>query len=432
MAVFQGPKLQSAQIDLNGVVEHSGQQLRLFANQTVAHVATSQVTVQPMVPFSVTTTGDVIAVQFDQRLLYSTDYTVTIAGVTSVYEARPATISYRFSTAAPTMYYLHRGQPDDQIVSTGITKAGKSVVYSATHIQSFVVFAKAIAVATIADDGTSELSLVNLSDGAVETLTLPARGQIERMHGASSSSVLGFTFTSAQPSAGTVNLTPQYSSTLFTIDLEAGRKTIPVLGVNGKPVRVVAWLFVPGTSQLIALTRELSALYIDPTRGSIVTPIGQYTDLDHISNDGKVLSVSDQLGSIALTVSDLTEKRLDASPMTGGTPYLGEFQVLTTGDRIEHISLYDSVSGRFSSRLVIDSGASSRALFQTVGDNGSIEGFSVSPNEQYVAIETVPDLAARVPDGYAIEGRSTTVTTVIVDVASGSVVKSMEGFGISW
>lgn len=431
VAFFQGPKLASAQVDTTGVVDQSGQQLRLFANQSVAHVDKSQVTITPAAAFSVSTSGAMIAVQFDERLRYATDYEVKVAGVTSVYEARPSTLSYQFTTETPTLYFLHRGQPEDQIVATGLTGSARSVVYSAQRIQSFVVFPSAIAVATIADDGTSRLSIVSLADGTVGSVPLPARGAIEQMQRADSSTLLGFTFTSHPPADGSSDLHPEFLSTLFTFDLRAGGAPQPVPGIDGKPMRVFSWMFVPGTPTLIALNRELSLLSADPATGSVL-PIGQYTELEHISADGSTLALTDQLGSIALTLADGTETRLTASPMAGGTPYLGAFQVLRNGDRIEHISLFEEQTGRFSTRLVYDDGTKPRLLYQTHADNGSIEAFSVSPNEQYVAIETIPDLGARVSDGYAIEPRATTITTMIVDVATGKIVRGFEGFDLTW
>ncbi|MEP6479676.1 MAG: hypothetical protein ABJB03_09815 [Rhodoglobus sp.] len=431
VAFFQGPKLASAQVDTTGVVDQSGQQLRLFANQSVAHVNKSQVTITPPVDFSVTTSGALISVQFDERLWYATDYQVRIAGVTSVYEARPSTLSYRFITETPTVYFLHRGQPDDQIVATGLTGSARSVVYSAQSIQSFVVLPGALAVATVANDGTSRLSIVNRVDGTVSSVPLPASGALEQLQGAESSSLLGFTFTSHSPADGSSDLHPEFTSTLFTFDLRAGGTPQPVLGIDGKPLRVFSWMFVPGTATVVALNRELSLLTVDPATASVL-PIGQYSELEHISTDGTRLALTDQRGSIALSLADNSATRLKASPMDGGTPYLGAFQVLRNGDRIEHISLFQDATGRFSTRLVYDDGATSRLLYQTHADTGSIESFSVSPNEQYVAIETIPDLGARVSDGYTVEPRATTITTIIVDVATGKIVRGVEGFDLTW
>ena len=63
---------------------------------------------------------------------------------------------------------------------------------------------------------------------------------------------------------------------------------------------------------------------------------------------------------------------------------------------------------------------------------GSIEGFSVSPNGQYVAVNVIPDVAASVSDGYAIGAQSTSITTYFVDLATGVVVSGVAGFDESW
>ena len=69
-------------------------------------------------------------------------------------------------------------------------------------------------------------------------------------------------------------------------------------------------------------------------------------------------------------------------------------------------------------------------LFSTGG--GTISDFEVSPNGQYVAVESVPNVASSVSDGYFADERSTSVTTIIVDLDTGAVVRSMQGFRLSW
>jgi hypothetical protein len=83
LTLLQGPKLSSAQVDATRAVEQSGQLLRLFANQPVSSVDEKQVTVEPATPFTVETSGEVVALAFTQRLRYDTEYVVTVAGVTS-------------------------------------------------------------------------------------------------------------------------------------------------------------------------------------------------------------------------------------------------------------------------------------------------------------------------------------------------------------
>ena len=419
LGYLQGPKLSSAQVDTRGVVEQSGQQVRLFANQAVAQVTPSQVSIAPATDFTVSTQGDIIAVQFGSRLNYSTDYTVSVAGVTSVYLAQPSTISYSFRTDAPTLYYLDRGDTVDDIVTTGLTGSDRSTIYSATRIQDFAVLDEFLAVVTLNDDHMSTLSFVNTGTSVVEKVRLPEAGSISGLDASAAGNSVGFTLTGANN-----------NSTLYTIDLTAGRAVNPVLGLSGKPVDVLGWHFLPGSGTLLALTFDRSLLLVDPA--GAVSPLGQFMGLDKISPDGLTVTMTDSFGEVALTLATGDIRRLEPSDVDGRSAFQGATTVLPNGDRLQKVVVPDSSGRRFSSLLVYDDGTSARILYQTPDDGGSISDFTVSPNGQYVAIETVPDASAAVSDGYFLDARATSVTTIIVDVASGAQTRSVEGFALKW
>lgn len=429
LGYLQGPKLSSAQVDVKSVITQSGQQLRLFANQSVAHVENAQVTVSPDVAHSVSTQGHVIAVQFDARLRYATTYTVTVKDVTSVYQAQPTTISYAFTTATPTLYYLDRGQPDDAIVTTTLGNTGRTVVYSAPHIQDFVRTANALAVVTLSADKTSALSLVSLTDGAVESVPLPEPGVIEDLQAAATGTLIGFTFTSA-----TESLQPNYSSTLLTLDLEGAGKPSPATGVDGTPLRVVGWEFTPDGSTLLALSRERDLLLVDPLTTGSVTPLGQFTGLGMISRDGTTVTMEDALGTSTVTIATGAQQRLPPPHLENDSSltYLGAVEMLAGGSRIEHLLISQAGGRRFASVIAIDDGGTAKVIYRTPQDAGGIDGFTVSPNGQYVSVEVDPDTAASVSDGYFYDAKSTSIETMIVDISSGALVKGVEGFALNW
>jgi hypothetical protein len=427
LGYFQGPKLASASVDTSAVISQSGQQLRLFANQAVADVKNSQVVVTPNVAHTVTTAGAAIAVQFGARLKYATDYRVRVVDVTSPTRAQPSTIEYSFTTATPDMYYLDRGDPEDTVMRTSFGGAESTPVYSARHIQDFALLDGSLAVVTLSDNQSSALDLVSLADGAVERVALPKRVVVQKLDAASSGSTLGFTLTSTDES-----LDPLYSATLFFLQLTGPREPKPVLGLDGKAVRVLNWEFVPGNSTLIALSRDRSLFILDPAVPGSVIPLGQFTELGPASRDGKFVTVSDAYGSISLALANGRQKRLQPSPVSGGDPYLGLTEVLSGAKRVEKLVVIDPSGIRFTSMVAVDDGKNARTLYRTPNDTGSIETFSISPNGQYAAIEIVPDVTHNASDGYHYDARSTSITTVFVDIASGEVVKSVEGFALSW
>jgi len=429
LGFLQGPKLATAIVDTSAVVAKSGQQLRIFTNQPIAALASEQVTITPAVAHSVTTTGDLIAVQFEARLAYATEYDVSIAGVLNPALGQTSTITYRFTTASPRLYYLDRGESGapDEIITTSLESTDRAVVYSAPLVQSFAAIDAGLAVVTLSGERESALDLVSADGIAVERVSLPGPAAIRELDAAESGSLIGFTLTSDEGGAF-----PEFSSTLMTLNLDGDRTVNPVLGLNGEPINVLGWEFVPGTTSLIALTRESSLILIDPTLPGAITPLGQYLEFGGISPDGSTVVVNDAVGSLAVSITDRTENRLVPSLIDGDVAFLGQTTVLSSGNRVSKLALFDAEGGRFQSVLAVDNGAQSQALFRTTNDAGSIEKFAISPNEQFVAVEVVPDFATAVLDGYLFDARYTTSTTVVIEIATGQVVRSLDGFGLLW
>jgi hypothetical protein len=425
LGYVQGPKLASAQVDTGQAVVRAGEQLRLFANQPLAAVAEGDVTITPAVDFSVSVSGAIIAVQFQAPLHYDADYEVTVSGVTSRYNDQGATLRYSFSTGTSPLYYLDRGDRVDEIVRTTVSSNERDVVYSAPGIQGFAVLAGAVAVAADASGGGSTLSLVSLDDGGVEPLPLPEPGTVDQLRASDSAATLGFEFTSASGGAA------GFDATLMTLDLDAGRDVVPVAGLDGAPLRVSTWAFVPGGVSLVAYAKDTSTVLVDTVAG-VVTPLGTFTRFDSVSTDGTRLAVANAFGPVVLSVSDLSDTEFAPSPIAGVVPYPGRFQLMRGDDLVQQVVLVDYEDSSFVSILVADDGEQSRLLYRTLDDGGSIGDFSVSPNDQLVAVEIVPDVSTSVPDGRSVDPQSADVTTVFIDIATGEVVKSVAGFAVQW
>ena len=426
---LQGPKLASATVDPSGVVTDPGQQLRLFANQNLTAVKKSQVTITPSTPFSVSSTGETVAVQFAERLNYATRYQVTVKKVTSIYQDQPQTFRYSFTTAKAQLYYLDRastaGSQPDTIVRTGLSGSARTVVYSAPHIQQFVVFPEFLAVVTQNDDRSSSLSFVSTSGGPVEQVALPGTGTVDHLEGSSDGSTVGFVFTGNTPS-GT------YSNDLMMVDLTGTGVVQPVLGLNGQPLAVIDWHFLSGGTSFVAQSADDTLLLMDSTKPGTAVPLGQYAELGRSSPDGKTLVVGDVFGKMAYSLANGKQTRLPSLPVAGQESFGGDLELLGSGDaRIQQVVVLDP-NGGYQSYLVYEQGKTSRILYQTVNGKGSIAGFSVSPNGQYVAVNVVPDVATSVSDNYAVDPMSTSITTMFVDIATGSVVRGVTGFDESW
>ena len=90
-------------------------------------------------------------------------------------------------------------------------------------------------------------------------------------------------------------------------------------------------------------------------------------------------------------------------------------------------------SGAFATVLVADDGGgAARVIARTIENRGSLGPVLLSPNDQYVVVEVTPDVAAAVGDGREVEERPTSITLAVIDLASGQLVRTLEGFGAVW
>jgi hypothetical protein len=273
---LQGPKLASGLIDTARAVAQPGQQLRLFANQTIAPVTSRQVMITPAAPFTVTSSGEVIAIQFSHQLDYGTRYSVRVDNVVNGSQPQATTFRYSFTTVDASVYYLRRADPaagsdqQDSIIRTGLHGGRDTALYSARHIQQFAVFPAALAVSTLNDDHTSSLSLVSRSNTSItETLLLPSPGIVDQLAASTQTGILGFVFTPRGAEA-------TGSGTLMTVDLAGAHTIAPVLDVNSKSLAVSSWNFLGSTSSIVAQSTDQNVLLIDRTKPGAPVPLGTW------------------------------------------------------------------------------------------------------------------------------------------------------------
>ncbi|MGJ8721813.1 MAG: Ig-like domain-containing protein [Salinibacterium amurskyense] len=426
LGYLQGPKLSSAQVDADAVVTSSDQTLRLFANQAIAAVDPAAVTVEPAIDATASSEGDLISVQFGQALDYNTEYTVSVEGVTTLSGGPESTLTYSFTTGEPELYYLDRGEPNDEIIRTGLTSQDRTVLFAGVGIQEFVPVGDVVAFTTAAADRTGTLTLANPDTGVTEQVLLPEAGEVADLDATRSGSLLGFTISSEDP--GPI---PTISHTLYTVDLDRGRDVVAVNDLDGEPMRVTGWQFVPGTAEIVAVTTESTLVRVDTTTGLII-PLGGYFDFDRVSADGSTAIVNDTTGSAAVTLADGTEVRLHPSRIDGEQPFIGQTDADADGNLVAKMVLVGETGATFSSVLAFDNGEESRILYQTVGDKGAILDFEVSPNNQFVAVEVQPNVATLDSDQYVMNPRPQSTTTYLVEIATGAVTRSVEGFGAVW
>ncbi|MGY4857070.1 hypothetical protein [Cryobacterium sp. AP23] len=436
--MLNGPRLTGTSIDTAAVVSQANQRLVLETNQQLAEVTAGQVTVTPASAVQVQTTNDTIVIVFSQPLDYDTAYTVGVTGVTGPFADRVSTLSTSFHTGESPLYVLTRApalpgestKDPDRIVRTTVGSAETTVVYTAPYIQSFVPTGDELVVVTLADDLTSRLNLV-AADGSSAELTLPGTGTVQDLQASSLSATVGFRFSSVAGAGGAV-----YDNTLFLLDLTTGTlATIP--GLDGAAVQAISWGFMPRRAEIVAQLFDTTLLLVDPAVADAPIPIGQFPNLNAFAPDGLRIAVSDQDRQYVLDLSTGSEDAIVPQDVAGTTPYTAELHFLTGGEGyVQRVAEFDQATGRVVQYLTLVTGEpgqeSSLVVYRPALVNETIVGFSLSPNDQYLAIQTVPNSDTQVNDGYPVNPQATTTTTVFVDLATGAMTRSIVGMDATW
>ena len=421
---LQGPKLTDVQVDASAVVERSGQQLRLFSNQALAHVDPDQVVVSPAAPFTVETSGDVVSVQFTDRLRYDTDYRVSVSGVSSIYQRQTSDLEARFSTEqAVTWRIVHGRDGAEDSLEQADLKGGaeRRTVWSAPRIQAYEVFDSAVAVLT--DDGEqSTLSLVSLDGVAAETLPLPdGPGLVTQLGADRATTTLAFSW---QPEGSE-------QETLYTLPLQGQRAVAPVTSIAGEPLTVLDWQFVPGLDSVVAQATDEQVTLFDLSGAAPPRPLGTFVALQGVSLDGRGIVAATALQAFRVDLTTGEQTPIPFSAVEGQTPFRGELVAVGATEYVQQVALPTDGGTSFSSLIVLDDEQEARVVFRPPSGSSEIEGFSVSPNGQFLAVETA---TATSPTDYTytIDPTPAEVTTTVVDLASGAVVASFLGHAASW
>jgi hypothetical protein len=429
LGAMQGPKLSTAQVDSVRVTEQAGQQLRLFANQPLSEIAADQVSVEPAVPVQVTVQGELIALQFERALDYDTEYTVTVSDVASPSRSATSDFVHTFRTAPGSFVYIDRGESVDEVLIADVAGTGRGeVLHSAPGIQFAAPLENALILARDDGNGGSVLEVVDRASDAVEQVRLPADGlRVDDLRVPRVGTTVALILSATDGAEGDAD------RWLALVDLAGAGVAEWVTGLDGEPITTQDALFTQAGDALLVhdIDQNLSRLPLaDPTR---ILPVGQFTDVHSVSSDGQRLSATDPFGGVALDLETSDEERINPSLFADELVFGADFHLLASGEWVQRVAVADASGLALGNLIVVDDGAGeSRLLARTVSDAGSFVDFRVSPNDQFVAIEVVPVVAEAQPDGRAVNGRATSITVVIVNIATGDLVRSVAGFGPSW
>ena len=439
----QGPRLTGADVDPVRSVQLAGQQLRLDLNQQIAALDVDGVTVSPSTPVTVTHDASSIVVTFLRPLDYSRDYTVTVPDVVGAFGDARATVSHTFRTSDEYAYSLlrrsHTGETDAVLRRPPDRPGDQEIVFTAARIKDFAHYGDVMAAVTINANGNDTVYVAVPGAAEPQEITLPTVGSIRSLATSATNPLLGFVVTSAQG-----NGERMFENALFTVDLSGvvDSTARPVERSDGSVLPVMDWVFVPGTTSIVAQDYDEALFLVDLAGISPTTPVGRHSELRGFLPGTTTLVVADPDGGslIDLTAGTTTAIELPESDRAAGR-YLGKAALLDSdGSHLLALSApsapsppslpssADEVTAR-ESVLTYVTASGSRTVYEPPATS-TIRDYCVSPNGQFVAVETTG--ADSVPDGYPGGGGFTNTLTLLVEISSGRMVASLSGGSSDW
>ncbi|TFC84134.1 hypothetical protein E3T28_05330 [Cryobacterium sinapicolor] len=433
----QGPRLASAEINLDASVMRGNPRLLLTANQPLAEITAGQVTVSPATEVSASVADRNLTVQFAGILRYNTVYTVTVTDVAATTQDATSTLEYEFTTPDIDIYALQRDsragdagakRPDTVRRTTLQGRGDGEIVFSAPRIQQYVALEDHLAAVTLAEDDTAAIEVVSFAGGDNVQVPVPGAGVIENLAASPSKYLIAYTFTSAPETAGR-----RYDRTPFVYDLtEYSGLPVEVTGVDGLPMTVMDLGFVPDSTSLVVQNTGQTMFLIDMLGDAVLTPLGEHDEMRGFVPGTRALVVADPDQGSTIDLADGAVTTLDLPPsLLDENAYPGKLVLLSEQGRYARLFLQETGDiNQLASLIAVTDAGKSSVAFTPASDSSRVRDFCVSPNGQYLAVETIP--AAGLGDDYPTLPAFTGMTTTLVDLDRGTSSRSVSGFLPDW
>jgi hypothetical protein len=431
---FRAPHLDDASVAAATALLRPDQRLVLQADQEIEPVEASDVRISPATPIEVSADGRAVTVRFPGMLRALTEYTVSVdvrgasTGVAGSWE-------YAFTTPDLDVAVLVRDlERPDEVVRRAVSGDDPEVLFRADRIQEFALTPDGVAAIVLDESATGPAAaagrvvLAPEGETITQEISLPGEGRLQQLHASETTGRIGFTFSSTDtrdPEA--------VSSRLLLFDpLDPSGVVRPVTGLDGEPVSVIDWMFVPGTPYLVAHTFGEAVLLVDTSDPEAVpAPLGEHAELRGFLPGTLRLVVADPLSGGLLDLRDGGTSEF--TPPDDGLEegvYRGALLALTEDRYVEVVSRPSGDSGfvlDYEVLLVDEEGA---VTIYDPPEGVPIRAVCLSPNAQFLAVE-LQDPAGE-PDGYPNLPGRTASTTYFVDLETGSANRGIQGFASSW
>lgn len=422
ISVTQGPRLSSVQVDPAQAIETSGSRVILTANQRLDTIDEAQVSVEPSVPFTVDAAGRSVGIRFTVPLNDDTEYTVSVAGVTSS-GGPSSTLTTTFSTPTSRIFLLQRSADgDDKIFSTDLAGERATPVFEHPRISDYRVTDGQLVVAVEEDDG-SHLLVMRRDGSHQRELKLPGDGYVSSVQVSDRGGLVGYSYSDRE-----LTETSGRASVLVTQSL-TGADEPRIVQVNDADASIADWRFVPDSSSLLFIDFPGALGVDDPTTDAGVQAMGNAANILGVSR-GTYTAIIEQADASIVTI-DLTTGEKGELPAS--EPDYGDATTIEPlpGGTLRHIVQRDETGMPTGQAVVkVDDDGAAEVISEVSGTDAIVQ-VCASPSGQYAAVVVAPNLPENPYDDLLLPLPST-LHTRLIDLSGDTELPTLSGFDISW
>lgn len=408
LVTLQGVRIREVVFDAQAASVRANQQMILKTNQPLSGIDTTRIQVSPTVKVRAIASGNTVVIQFLEKLQNNTQYTVRMTPRDN------HVLTHSFKTPAPDFYYLGFDAKSDssEIRMQTLGKNASKVFYRQKNIADFVVTKDAIFVTVQKIDAPGKLLRIDRKTGTSEQIALPKDFAIHDLRLTADQQMLGFTLVST-------DWRSDLTASLYTYNI-AKKKLAAVNSFDGKQMQAFEWYFAPDGKMAQVDTPDGLILLTDTTNKLAPLPLGTFQSIGGFTFDQSKVVV----GGVDSGIQTVDIKTLQTNPLNpqlhNKDAYLTSAKPLYTKDG--YIVQTETMHNGVAMQNVERSDTSNKVLFTQDTSTGLISNIEISPNDQYVVVET----------SNAYGEKTAESPTYIIETQTGKTVAKLTGNTVRW